>query len=87
MLIQAFIAFVVGPISIMINGILSDFKVRESTSQQRGWILSWLALGILAGSVSATAHSIIDLDYPGLLPFRSTALQPLGGCRRCSDIE
>ena len=47
----AFLSMAVGLVSVAINGVLSHFKPGESTHNQRVWIMTWLAFGILIGSV------------------------------------
>ena len=53
------LATAVGLVSVGINGVLSNFRPGESTHAQRGWIITWLAIGILYGSTTANIDLVI----------------------------
>ena len=57
--ILTFLATAVGLVSVGINGVLSHFRPGESTRAQRAWTMTWLAIGILYGSLTANIDLMI----------------------------
>lgn len=57
--ILTFLAIVVGLVSVAINGVLSHFKPGESTHAQRIWTMTWLAFGIIYGTIDPNLELIM----------------------------
>ena len=53
------LAATVGLVSVGINGVLSHFRPGESTHAQRVWTMTWLAVGIIYGTMVANIEMVI----------------------------
>ena len=60
-------SFALALIPLAVNGALSHFKPNQSTQAQRGWTMTWLALGIASDGVG---HA----DMPIMLIYSAPAI-------------
>ena len=73
------LAIAVGLVSVAVNGVLSHYGPGESTHAQRVWTMTWLAIGIVYGTVEPSLDLINNFTAPF---FEARAIYNLFICGR-----